>query len=221
MRRARFGLLTTLTTVALLLLPEAQAHAAGPQRGGGFDEGPYIWIAPGAFGLPVGTDDFLDLDPTFGWGFGGGWMFARGRVFKATVGGAFEHTLLFFEDSDLDFDEFGGHVLRFVPEARIGAGTDKVWGYGLVGGGVAGVLVHVRHDGPIFDLDEDRSAPGFSFQLGGGVQGIVYRNLFLGGEFDVDLGQFYEDDEDDFLFNDDDDFAIYQVTIEFLVGWYF
>ena len=220
MCRARSGLLTTLAALAFLTLPEAAAEAAGPQRGGGFDEGGYVWVAPGAVGLPVDVDDFWQLDPTFGWGFGGGWMFARGKLFKATVGGAFEHTLLFFDDAD-EFDDWGGHVLRFLPEARIGAGTNKVWGYGLVGAGVAGVLVHFRNNNPIFDVDETRSAPGFNMQLGGGVQGIVYRNLFLGGELDIDLGLFYEDDGDEIPFNGDDDFAIHQVTIEFLIGWYF
>ncbi len=195
--------------------------ASEAQAGEGFDEGPHIWLAPVGVGVPVVTDDFFDLDPTFTWGLGGGWMFTPTRLFKVTLGGAFEHSLLRFEDSDFDFDEFGGHVLRFNLESRLGAGNEKVWGYGLIGAGAAGVLVHARNENILFDLDERRSAPGFNFQLGAGVQAIVWRGLYLGGEVDADLGLFFEKDDEGIGFNDDDDFSIHQVSIEFIIGYTF
>ncbi|NVB42699.1 hypothetical protein G6O69_33060 [Pseudenhygromyxa sp. WMMC2535] len=203
--------LTLLSCSALTLaLTEAEAEAASPQRGGGFDEGGYILGVPGGVGLPLDTDDFGNLDPTYGWGFGGGWMFARGRVFKATVGGAFEHSLMIFDN--FEFDDFGGHILRFLPEARIGAGNNRIWGYGLAGIGAAVAVVHN-------DLtDNTEAAGGLNMQFGGGIQGMIWRNLFLGGEFDFDLGFFFDEDRD---LSSDDDFAIHQVTIEFMIGWYF
>lgn len=208
--------LLALTALAYLGLPSPEAEAAKPQRGGGFDEGGYVMLTPGSFALPFSDRDFSELSPTFGWSFGGGYMFARGKLFKATVGGVFEHTVLIFED--YDYDNLGGHVLRFMPEARIGAGTNKVWGYGLVGAGVAGALWGLRAEVPFFnDIDERRSAPGFNMQVGGGVQGIVYENLFLGGEVDFDLGWFVHDRE----WLDNDNFQIHQVAFEFLIGWYF
>lgn len=207
-----------LVGLAWLGLPHNAAQAAPPQRGGGFDEGGYIMGSPGSLGLPLGEDDFPDLDPTFSWSFGGGYMFARGPLFKATVGGVFEHSLIILDD--FDFDDLGGHILRFMPEARIGAGTNKVWGYGLFGFGIAGAILIWDDDLPFIDNDRDESWPGATVQIGGGVQGIVWRNLFLGAELDFDFGFFFED-EDDFDINNDDDFAIHQVTIEFMIGWYF
>ena len=230
MHRARaprsLALITpALAVVAYLGLPASEAQAAKPQRSGGFDEGGYIAATPGSLVLPFAGDDFetdaFDLDPTYGWGFGGGYMFARGRLFKATVGGVFEHTVLLFHD--VDFDDFGGHVIRVMPEARIGVGTNKVWGYGLFGAGPAGTFWVWDYDVPFFDDDIDgrESAFGFNAQFGGGVQGIVYKNLFLGGEIDFDLGFYFEGDDDDWRGNDDDDFTIFSVAFEFMIGWYF
>lgn len=201
-------------------LPQAEAEAAKPQRGGGFDEGGYIMLTPGSFVLPFAEDDFVDLDLSFGWGFGGGYMFARGKLFKATIGGVFEHTVLVFDD--YDFRDFGGHTLRFMPEARIGLGTNKVWGYGMFGAGLAGALWSWDFDVPFFnDRRGTNSAIGANVQFGGGVQGIVYKNLFLGGEVDFDFGMFFEGDDNDWRNNNDDDFSIYQVALEFTIGWYF
>jgi hypothetical protein len=210
----------TLTAALYLGLPEPEAEAARPQRSGGFDEGGYIYLTPGAFVLPFSERDFIDLDPSFGWGFGGGYMFARGRLFKATLGGVFEHTVLFFDR--YDYNDFGAHVLRFMPEARIGLGSNKVWGYGLFGAGIGGALWRWHRDVPFFDdLDGRNSAFGVNVQVGGGVQGIVYKNLFLGGEVDVDVGLYFEGDDNVWVDNADDDFTLMQVAFEFMIGWYF
>ncbi|MCA9683123.1 MAG: hypothetical protein KC457_13065 [Myxococcales bacterium] len=208
-----------LAAAAYLGLPQTEAQAAPPNKGGGFDEGGYIMGVPGGVGIPVVTSDFYDLNPSYGWGFGGGWMFARGKYFKATVGGVFEHAVIFPDNAD--FNDFGVHILRFMPEARIGLGSNKVWGYGLAGGGPAFAIVHWRNNNPVFNVDTSHMAPGFNMQLGGGVQGMIWKNLFLGGEVDVDLGFFFEDDPNDFGNDNDDTFVIHQVTLEFLIGWYF
>ena len=221
-RSLALALAPALTVLAYFGLPTPEVEAANPKRSGGFDEGGYIMLAPGSIALPFRSHDFFDLDPTFGWGFGGGYMFSRGPLFKATVGGVFEHTVLLFDD--FEHDNFGGHVLRFMPEARIGLGTNAVWGYGLFGAGIAGTLWSWHRDVPWFDdIDGRRSAPGFNVQVGGGVQGIVWKNLFLGGEVDVDFGYFFHDRDYDWEGDDfnDDDFQVQQVAIEFLIGWYF
>lgn len=210
----------SLASLAYLALPQAEAEAANnKQKGPGFHEGVYVQVTPGSFVFPFAQDDFIDLTPTFGWGFGGGYMFARGKLFKATVGGVFEHTVLPFDN--FNYRDFGAHVLRFMPEGRIGLGTDKVWGYGLLGAGVAGVLWRWNASfGGFGDLRGNNSAPGFNTQLGGGVQGIVWKNLFIGGEVDVDVGLYFEGDPDDWD-NGDEDFGIYSVAFEVMVGWVF
>ncbi len=217
-RSSSLALFPALALAAYLGLPSGAAEAAKPQRGGGFDEGGYIMVAPGSFALPFAQDDLAELEPTFGWGFGGGYMFARGKAFKATVGGVFEHSVLIFDA--WDYRDFGGHLIRIMPEARIGAGTNKVWGYGLFGAGPGIAVLIWDFDVPFFDDGRGSdSAPGFNVQFGGGVQGIVYKNLFLGGEVDFDFGLYSRDpDEWD---NEDDDFSVYQVAVEFVIGWYF
>ncbi|MFV8749288.1 hypothetical protein ACNOYE_01925 [Nannocystaceae bacterium ST9] len=199
-----------LTPIGLLLAQTAEAGR--PQGGGGFDEGGYIQGSPGVVSITAGQDDFSsDFELAWPWSFGGGWMFARGPVFKATLGGAFEHHIMFFDRAD--FGDFNGHSLHFLAESRIGAGNNKVWGYGLMGFGPSVTLLHWNN--AVFDDTE--AFGGVNFQLGGGVQGIVYRNLFLGGEFDIDLG-FYFDSSDRIY---DDDFQYHMATLKFLIGWYF
>ena len=209
---------TTTAALAFLALPSAEAEAAKPQKGSGFHEGGYIQLTPGSLVLPFAQDErFFDLDPAFGWGLGGGYMFARGKLFKATVGGVFEHTVLPFDGVNLG--NFGGHLLRFMPEGRIGLGTRKVWGYGLLGAGVAGLIWNWNVDGPLGgDFGGRNSVPGFTAQLGGGVQGIVWKNLFLGGEVDVDLGFFVDEDRDSAVF---DGYEVYSVAFEMMIGWVF
>jgi hypothetical protein len=230
-RRSLASILTpALVALAYLGLPEAEAEAAKPQRTGGFDEGGYIMVTPGAFALPFAGDlnnnNLFNLNPTFGWGFGGGYMFARGKLFKATVGGVFEHTVLLFDNTD--FRNFGGHLIRVMPEARIGAGTNKVWGYGLMGAGPAGAIFVWNANNNFFcgngnnnnNCNNRDGSVGFNMQLGGGIQGIVYKNLFLGGEVDFDFG-FYFDNNNTWRGNNRGNFDVYQVSLEFLIGWYF
>ena len=70
------------------------------------------------------------------------------------------------------------------------------------------------------DCRDSDGAPGFNVQFGGGIQGMVYKNLFLGGEVDFDFG-FYFDDDDNWRGRANDDFTVYQVSVEFILGWYF
>jgi hypothetical protein len=197
---------------AFLLAPpdevdsEHRSEAARPQRGGGFDEGGYIYLTPGSFVLP---------HLRFGWGFGAGYMFSRGKLFKATLGAVFEHTVLAVFSIN---HHFGAQVIRFMPETRIGLGSNKVWGYGLFGVGITGLFTEYFGAGLNYWPRERDSAAGVNVQLGGGVQGIVYRNLFLGGEVDFDVGRVLDHDSSTVM---NDWTVINQVAFEFMIGWYF
>jgi opacity protein-like surface antigen len=191
---------------------DADAAPRG-RRGDGIHQGGYIYGAPGVVQLPIEDDDYFDLDPTWGWGIGGGYLWTPTRYFKIAAGGSFEHTIYNWDDFDED-DDILGNQLRLAGELRIGGGTNKVWGYGLVGPGLALSIIDV--DSPVFDDDTDA---GFNLTVGGGVQGAVWRSLFLGGELDFDLTWF--PDDDDLPGNLDDDYEIHQLWIKFVIGWYF
>lgn len=139
--------------------------SAGPN---GFDEGGYVHLAPG-FGA-------IELNPCcdggYGIGAGGGWLWTPGRMFKISFGGAFEHYIDHFDSHGMRF--------RFLPEVRIGAGNQQVWGYGLIGGSFSLLLDHRRRR-------DDDVRPGLGPQFGGGVLFAVYRGLYIGGEMDFDI----------------------------------
>lgn len=151
--------------LGLVAIPDTAA--AGPQ---GFDEGPYLHLAPGIVAIE------LCCDVGYQSAAAGGYMWTFGRMFKLTFGGAFE----FFVD-DVDVDDLR---LRALPELRLGAGNRRVWGYGLLGGSF------VMRFGDDF-------APGFGPQLGGGAQVAIYKGLYVGGEMDFDIDIFPTDDDVD------------------------
>jgi hypothetical protein len=209
--------LIALVPLAVLAIPdaaEAAPRARARARGGeGIHQGGYIYGAPAIIQLPIEDDDYADLDPTWGWGFGGGYLFEPANYFKIAVGGSFEHTI--YNWDDVDNDDASGNMLRLTGELRIGGGTNKVWGYGLIGPGLALSIVDV-HRGPFEDYDDTDA--GFNLSVGGGVQGAVWRSLFLGGELDFDLN-FFPNDEDGPYW--DNDYEIHQLWIKFIIGWYF
>jgi hypothetical protein len=228
MHRARaprsFALaLTPMLAAAVYLgLPSPEAEAAKPKRGTGIHQGGYIMGTPGSVVVPFYQNDFYDLRPSFGWSFGGGYMFAPGKAFKLTIGGVFEHSVVVFRD--YDYRNLGGHTIRIMPELRIGGGSDKVWGYGLFGVGPAVALWSWYQGLPFIDDVSGRdSAPGVNMQFGGGVQGIVWKNLFLGGEVDFDLGLYYwrNNDRRAWWREDRRNYEVFQVAFEFVIGWYF
>lgn len=139
---------------------------ASPDR---FDEGGYLLVSPGILGVELDGFGF-----GYQFGVGGGYMWAPDRVFKIAFGGTFEHYI--------PNPSVRGMNFRFLPEARIGGGIDRVWGYGLVGAGFA-LLANPNSGGP--DV-----YPGFDFEVGGGVQVLVVKRFFVGGEHDVDI-QFF------------------------------
>jgi hypothetical protein len=169
MRRAR--LLAAPTFVSLCLV--STRAAAGPD---GFDDGAYVHLAPGIVAVR--------LDGCCGAGYqsalAGGWMWSPGRVLRIAFGGAFEHHIA--------GPNVHGMRFRFLPELRIGGGTNRVWGYGLIGGSF---VLRLRDRGP----DDDDVDPGLGPQVGGGVQVAIWRGLYVGGEMDFDI-DIYPDPED-------------------------
>ncbi|WP_146660440.1 hypothetical protein [Enhygromyxa salina] len=198
---------------------ESEAEAS-PPPGTGFNEGGgYITITPGALVL-TGEHDFTEVNPSYGWGVGGGYMFAPGRLFKGTIGVGFEHNVLMLDG--YRFKDFGAHAVRLMPELRLGLGGNTVWVYGLVGAGFAATAWSWDADIGFLDRPRGRdSASGLAVQAGVGMQGFVYKNFFLGAEVDFDAGFFYEKGGGNWGNNNDDTFSLYQVGIEFTAGWRF
>lgn len=204
----RFGLspLPLAAVAALAWLGTTSTAQAAPRRGDGIHQGPYIYGSPGPLAIPVDTDDFPDLNVTWQWNFGAGYLFNPTRAFMISVGGSIEHTIYNFEADDI-----GGIQFRFMPEVRIGGGTRRVWGYGLLGVGPG--FSYVNWDAGPFD-DRDDADGLIALQFGGGVQGAVWRSLFLGGELDIDFVFIFDGESDG-------DSSMIILGPKFLIGWYF
>jgi hypothetical protein len=138
------------------------------------------------------------------WSLGVGAMIERGPWFKATLGGVFEHRVMFFPGATV-------HSLHGLVETRVGAGSERVWGYGLVGLGPAGSRVDWEAH------SEDQ--PGLVVELGAGVRARFGRRAFVGGELDFDLGHY-------FIYpgpqlSPVNDFSYHTVSVELLLGFRF
>ena len=205
MRRWQLPALALATTFAVPAL--AQAAPKGLKIKDGFDQGGFVYGSPLIFAAQD-EDDFPDLDATWQWSVGGGYLFVPGGYFMASVGGAFEHTIYDFDIPGLD-----GSQIRFMGEGRLGAGADWFFAYGIIGAGLGLSILDVESE---FG-DDDDADPGGVFGIGGGAQFIVWQNLMVGAEIDADLAFFPDDDDTAF----DDDYATYTVGFKALVGWYF
>lgn len=196
-----------------LAAPEADAARPQNRGGGGLDGGGYAQFAPGVVGVGVPGLGF-DRDYRMSWAgaFGVGGMFVAGP-FKATLGVAIEHHVMLFDR--FSFSDNRGQSLHFLAESRLGAGTNRVWGYGLVGFGPALTLLHGAEGG---FAGATLGFGGVNLQLGGGIQGMVARRLFLGGEFDIDHGFYFDNAR---AYFDRSDFSYHTMTLKFLIGWYF
>ena len=100
-------------------------------------------------------------------------MFAPSGRFRATLGLAFEHRMMFLEPELV-------HGLNALAEVRLGAAWRRVWVYGLLGVGGTGTFIDWRSD------ERPSYFYGGAFQYGGGVAGKVRSRLVLGVELDFD-----------------------------------
>lgn len=218
-RRIPLIITPALVAAAYLGLPQADAAAAEPGVDGFNAGGASFTIAPAALVLSD-HHDFVGMDPSYGWGFGAGYMFAPGGLFKGSIGGTFEHNVLFLDD--YRFGDFGAHTIRAMPELRLGIGNNRAWAYGLMGAGLGATFWKWNSSVPGFDGTSGKDmATGLSLQVGAGVQALVSRRFFIGGEVDLDAGFVRETNPDDWRLNDDDNFSMYQVSFEFIIGWKF
>jgi hypothetical protein len=209
------GLLCWSTASTALAKPEAtQLEGSKPRF--------YLYGSPLFFGVPFGDDDFEDfVDISYQWGFGLGGLFALGskKNFGLGIGFGFEHNPFTVDEDFEDFCDFGDcgvHALRFLPELRLGYLWQQLFAYGYVSPGFS--VATLRYDRPFDQGDEFDADPGFNFGLGGGVQYVVWKGLFVGGEIGFDLGAFTDDEADQF---EDDDYGIFIFDFRALIGYYF
>ena len=116
---------------------------------------------------------FMAPDPS------GGYVWRPDRLLRMSVGASFEHAPLRFTDSSYSGEEF-----RFLPVLRLGAGSDRFFGYGAAGAGVGLLAVGV----PGALADEERI--GLDLKLVSGAQMVVWRDLFLEAAASFDLASY-------------------------------
>lgn len=207
------------------------AHAA-PPTGSGVKVNGYVYGAPGIIAIPVGDDDFEEVaEVSYQWGLGGGALIRPGGVFAVGVGLGLEHMPVNVEEDVDDLCgalgdcDVSGHILRLLPEVRLGAALDKVFVYGIVSPGLGLVLANAEGTALGQDFDVDDTDAGFNLGLGAGVSGFVWKRLSVGGELGVDLGFYGEDDDDEdelqIAPGGDDDYGAHHLDIKLLVGWWF
>jgi hypothetical protein len=204
----------------ILASVSSSANAAEPASSMSEHRG-YVYGAPVFFAAPLGDDDVKDLVSfSYQWGLGVGGFWALGPKHNVGIaaGFAFEHSPATLDDDLGDACDFADakcqiHVFRLMPEVRVGGVLNRLYAYGVLAPGLG--LVYAKYEG-IFADDEDTDA-GFNLGLGGGVQYMVWRQLFVGGELGFDLG-FYTNDEVDV---GDDTYAAYTLDLKGVVGWYF
>lgn len=158
----------------------SSGSSSGAAQGDGFFKARgYFHIAPGIMAVTLSRFAF----PMYAWGLSGGYHLPVTDKFIIEVGGFFDHMLrATFGAGSVSFFGIG-------PELRMGGGTPKIFGYGLVRLGVG--ISHLRFRDPTPDPGEPAvttgTGAGFLMTLGGGIQGLVHPNVALGGEpaFDV------------------------------------
>lgn len=81
--------------------------------------------------------------------------------------------------------EFSTNVLRLLAEARLGSSSERVFGYVLLGAGLAVLHVKASSSGSALDT----TAGGFSLPLGAGIQALLGEHILVGFEprFVVDV----------------------------------
>jgi outer membrane protein OmpA-like peptidoglycan-associated protein len=163
----------------------------------------YLYLAPGVLAAPLGSP--ADTRGTgYQWGLGLGYAWrpgARQRGFVA-LGLGLEHATYRFDDAASGVRS-RAHDLRVMPELRVGGGSRRIVGYGMLtpglGLGFGGV---------------DGTTAGFALGVGAGLWGHVWRGLFLGAEVGVDPVFYVNGDTPH-------DGATVSLDVRALIGWHF
>jgi hypothetical protein len=168
-----------------------RAERAEDDAGSFHDRGAYLLVSPGLLAVPFRSPGAL----FYRWGVSiGGIIPAQSSNFIGAYGFTLEH---FFNQQKLTVpgDDFGGdgftstseklrtHVVRALGEVRLGSGSDKLFGYVLLGAGLA--IVRVASDRSGSDFDSTGAA--FAVPIGAGLQGMIGDHFLLGFEPRVTL----------------------------------
>jgi outer membrane protein OmpA-like peptidoglycan-associated protein len=186
---------------------ETSASKDGP----GFSSGPYIYLSPAFFRVPVADRDETDARQiSYRWGLGAGYLWRRNR-FAAALGLGFAHVPVTIDgtsDRCTAVDCGSAHDFVLDAELRLGGGSRKLVGYGLLGPGVAIGRSRIN--------DTGFTTGGFAIDIGAGLWGLVWRGLFLGGEVAVNVAA-YGDKAGAFH----DAARSTGLDLRFLLGWHF
>lgn len=207
---SRLAIVPSLALAACLLAP-AEARAEMPP-GERWQELAFVYGSPAIIALPMAEDDFADLDATWQWSLGGGYMLKPMDAFGVLVGGSFEHMILNFDSRYAK-----GHHFRINPEVRLGYGPDRLFAYGLLGTGLT--IGHYKFEDPTGIIgDFDQTDAGFNLQVGAGAMYMIWDSLAIGGELDADLSFMRVSDCENCA---DRSYAIHTMGIKLLVGYQF
>jgi len=202
--------------LAILAATAPRAHAR--RSGAGAETAPraplrsgaYVLVAPGTAQLRLQNRGYPRMRVAWAWGLGGGYVWRPDRLLRLSVGASFEHAPLRFADSS-----YSGQEFRFLPVLRLGAGSDRFFGYGAVGAGVGLLVVDV----PDVLADEERI--GLDLKLATGAQMVVWRGLFLGAEASFDLAFYGGRRGAATLPGEENDFRTDGLWLRLIGGWYF
>ncbi|RMG99443.1 MAG: OmpA family protein [Deltaproteobacteria bacterium] len=210
-RRTEFHVTAGRETLELKLQASTDTPDGGPEEG--WNPGAYVYAAPIFFTVPV-------ADPSasryrllsYQWGLGAGYLFAPAGAFRLGLGVGLEHAPMRVRTEGRCRDPLTGglsprcegmHEVRAGLELRLGGAGKRAFGYGLLGPALA---VGRTDTGTWY---------GFSWTIGAGIWGRVWRGLFLGAEAGFDLMTFGDMNDgiyDGFMANFD---------LKGVVGWHF
>lgn len=184
------------------------ADAKPRHRGKRFRDGGYLYLMPGANHFPIGDDEREEsLDPGYQWGMGVGVLLRPRRRLRIGLGGQFEHAFVGVEGCDLGDCGAQPHLLRILPEIRVGAAVSNLFLY--VRGAVGLDLLVISNEGTSQDVD-----PGIGLGVHAGLQGLVTRRFALGGEFGGSFALLGEDAAGEW-------YGVHLLDFRVLAGWYF
>ncbi|MBL4689822.1 MAG: OmpA family protein [Nannocystaceae bacterium] len=214
-RRSQFHVTSGIETLPKsgdLLSASSKETDVGP----GIATGPYIYLSPGFARVPVADRDETDARRvSYRWGLGAGYLWRR-QKFMAALGLGFAHLPVAIDKGSDRCSEFIScrKANEFVLDAelRLGGGSERVVGYGLLGPGL--VIGRSRRIDAMTDVDF--TTGGFNLDLGAGVWGHVWRGLFLGGEVAMNIGVYASDAR---AFHDSA--RVTGLDLRFLMGWNF
>lgn len=165
---------------------ERRARRAADEAGSFHDRGAYLLVSPGLVAVPFRSPSTV----FYRWGASiGGIIPAQNSAFVGAYGFTFEH--LFNQQKvegltpnfNLQSERLRTHVFRALGEVRLGSGSDKLFGYVLLGAGFA--VIHVASDKSSSNFDSTGAA--FSTPFGAGIQGMLGDHFLLGFEPRVTL----------------------------------